>query len=104
MNSKAQFEGIDFDGADVVPARDNVRLGGQTKRVFDLMCDGKFRSVTEVARALRIPETSASSQLRNLRKQRFGGHDVPTRNNDAGFYEYRLIPAKPFTQTELFEK
>lgn len=57
------------------------------------MKDGLWRTVQEIAETLSIEvsETSISSSLRDLRKEKFGGHTVIGRRTE-GIYEYRLEP------------
>lgn len=81
-----------FDGPAYVPERDDVRLTGQIKRVWSLMKDGEWRSLPAIAMATGDPEASISSQLRHLRKQRFGSHTVDRRHVKNGLHEYRLTP------------
>ena len=83
-----------FDGPEYIPARDQKRLTGQAERIFNLMADGKWRSLPEIARETGDPEASVSAQLRNLRKERFGSHTVNRRHIYSGLFEYQLIPAK----------
>ena len=79
-----------FDGPAYDPARDQVRLSGQIERVFNLMSDGEWRTVPEIAKITRDPEASVSAQLRNLRKARFGSHTVNRRHVLNGLFEYSL--------------
>lgn len=79
-----------FDGPEYVPARDQARLAGQILRVFNLMRDGRFRTLREIAQATGDPESSISAQLRHLRKPRFGAHTVNRRHVDNGLFEYQL--------------
>jgi hypothetical protein len=82
-----------FDGAGYVPSVDQARLTGQLARVFDLMCDGRWRTLQEMAEATSDPQASLSAQLRHLRKQRFGGYAVEKRRRhpERGTWEYRLL-------------
>ncbi len=84
---------ISFDGASVLGI-DMPRLSGQTARVFQMMSDGKYKTLTQIASGCRCLETSASARLRDLRKKRFGSHTVVSRQVEghAGLYEYKLIP------------
>lgn len=85
-------DGLDFDGGGLDP-RDHVRLGDQAQRVLDLLADGRWRTLSEIARATGDPEASVSARLRDLRKPKFGGYEVARRlRNEAlpGLYEYRL--------------
>ena len=79
-----------FDGVDYVPELDQVRLVGQMSRIWELMRDGRWRSLREIADATGSPEASASAQLRNFRKPRFGGHIVDRQRIVGGLYKYRI--------------
>jgi len=84
-------ESPDFDGHDYQSELDKVRLTGQMKRVYDLMKDGRRRNLAQIAARTGDPEGSISAQLRNLRKIRFGGHDVRKErvgNPMSGMYVY----------------
>lgn len=81
-----------FDGKAYVPARDDIRLTGQLRRIYALMKDGKWRSLRQIAEATGDPESSASAQLRHLRKERFGAHTIERRYVAGGLFEYRLVP------------
>tara|TARA_R100000808_G_C2153807_1_gene164358 strand:- start:5092 stop:5403 length:312 start_codon:yes stop_codon:yes gene_type:complete len=83
-----------FDGADYEAKFDAERLTGQLRKIYDLMKDGNWRSLDEISMRTAAPHASASAQLRNLRKLKFGGHTVDrTRAGDRerGFYKYRLV-------------
>lgn len=91
--SKDGIQAIRFNGSDYSPKHDNVRLTKQIKRVFDLMKDGEWRTLDEIAFNTDDPEASVSAQLRNLRKDRFGAHEVNKRirgERKHGLYEYQL--------------
>ena len=70
---------------------DHARLAGQMLRVFELMQDGQWRTLNEIATATGDPAASISAQLRHLRKARFGGHTVEREHQGNGLYLYRLI-------------
>lgn len=80
-----------FDGADYTPERDNARLTGQILRVWEVMKDGQWRTLRQIADITKDPEASISAQLRHLRKTRFGAHQVEREYIDNGIYKYRLI-------------
>jgi hypothetical protein len=83
-----------FQGSDYVAKYDHARLTGALKRIFDLMSDGKYRTLSEIAHATGTPEGSVGAQLRNLKKAPFGSHGVPKRirgNRSGGLWEYKLI-------------
>lgn len=85
----------EFDGATYDHDRDHLRLGAQAQRVVDLMRDGQWRTLSEIATATGDPEASVSARLRDLRKPKFGRHDIGRRQRDEsmpGLYEYRWQP------------
>ena len=81
-----------FNGADYQPERDDVRLSGQVARVWNCMCDSRWRTLGEIAAVTGDPEASISAQLRHLRKKRFGRHTIEREYLMNGLYRYRLIP------------
>lgn len=85
------FDNPRFNGSDYVRERDDVRLKGQLLRVWNCMCDGKWRTLSEIARFTGDPESSVSAQLRHLRKERFGAHTVEKEYREFGLFVYRLI-------------
>lgn len=85
-----------FNGSDYQQEFDFIRLTGQVRRIRDLMLDGQWRTLSEIEAKTSDPAASISAQLRNLRKQRFGGYIIEKRrrgNRDSGLFEYRLIIA-----------
>lgn len=83
-----------FDGADYVPERDNGRLEGQRKKIFELMSDQQWRTLKDIQTKLGYPEASISAQLRHLRKARFGNHIVNRMYLGQGLYAYQLMPPR----------
>ena len=94
-----------FDGSEYSPELDQVRLTGQIKRIYDLMIDGRWRTLGEIAIETHDPEASISAQLRHLRKARFGAHKVEKRrrgDEKQGLFEYKLIANNLPIQQTLF--
>ena len=89
--NQAEFR---FNGADYIPSRDDARLSGQILRVWECMKDEKWRTLREIASITGDPEASISAQLRHLRKERFGGHEVEREYVSNGLYKYRLLKSK----------
>lgn len=89
-----QSERVYFDGETYVHARDSSRLGDQMQAVFELMKDGKERTLKEIADGTGSPESSVSARLRDLRKERFGGHTVERTYIARGLFSYRLLLAE----------
>ncbi len=82
-----------FDGATFDEELDGGRLNKQFSRINQFMKDGKWHTLREISKATGAPEASASAQLRNLRKDRFGAHKVNRRRRDnpaKGLFEYQV--------------
>ena len=82
-----------FDGSTYEEQQDQKRLTGQVKRIFSLMKDCQWRTLSEIESATGDPQSSISAQLRHLRKPRFGSHIVEKRSRGEranGLYEYQL--------------
>ena len=80
-----------FDGPAYIPERDDIRLTGQLRRIFNLMSDGKWRTLRQISSETGDPEASISAQLRHLRKPRFGSHEVNRMSLGEGLHYYQLI-------------
>ena len=80
-----------FNGSDYIPERDDDRLECQYARIFQLMKDGKFRTLSEIATRTHAPPNSVSAQLRHMRKPRFGSHTVNKTYVNNGLFKYQLI-------------
>jgi len=88
------FNQPEFDGAVYVPHYDKKRLTGQLERIFNLMKDGKFRTVNQIHDVLGYPQASISAQLRNLKKERYGGHGLEKQHvgdRANGLWEFKII-------------
>lgn len=89
-----------FDGRTYNHDADHARLSKQYERVFDLMRDGSWRTLDEIARGTGDMHQSISARLRDMRKPKFGGHVVERqRRGDPsnGLFEYRLIISQTFS-------
>jgi hypothetical protein len=88
-----------FNGPVYEPRHDQARLSAQHERVRDLMRDGAWRTLNEIAAATGDPVASVSAQLRHLRKPRFGSWTVSKRHRGErrdGLWEYQLeAPGAP---------
>lgn len=80
-----------FDGKTYEHERDTNRLSKQLYAVLDLMKDGRWRTLPQIASHTNSPEASISARLRDLRKPRFGGHTVEREYVSRGTFQYRLI-------------
>lgn len=82
-----------FNGPEYDPEFDHKRLTGQLERIYTLMKDGKWRTLSEISMETGDAEASISSQLRHMRKPRFGMHEVNKRSRgdrNVGAWEYQL--------------
>jgi len=67
---------------------------GQLKEIFDIMTDGKWRTIDQLAAITGIHTQSISARLRDYRKPQFGNHTVnkrPLKHTPALIFEYQLI-------------
>lgn len=82
-----------FSGTTYDPAQDEQRLTTQFQRVYDLMADGKYRTLAAIAQATDSSEAGVSARLRDFRKERFGSHTVNRRRvaGADGLWEYQLV-------------
>jgi hypothetical protein len=85
-----------FDGATFDAPRDEKRLAKQQRAVREVMLDGQWRTLGQIAATVGSPEASVSARLRDLRKLTHGSYQVERRYVRRGLYEYRVLPpAKP---------
>ena len=82
---------LNFVGSDYIKERDEKRLSNQHYKVFDLMQDGKFRTLPQIADIIKEPPASISAQLRHFRKKSFGSHIVNKKYEGNGLFSYQLI-------------
>jgi hypothetical protein len=80
-----------FDGATYVPERDNERMTGQILRIWDVMVNGEWYTLSEISTITGDPEASVSTRLRDFRKSKFGSHTVEKEHLGNGLYKYKLI-------------
>ena len=79
-----------FDGPAYEPTQDRERLTKQHEVIKNLMLDGVWRTLDQIAKITGFPPASVSAQLRHLRKPRFGSYIVDRRSLGGGLNEYRV--------------
>lgn len=77
-----------FGGATFSFALDGQRLTTQFQRVFAHMQDGDWHKASGGS------EAGVSARLRDMRKERFGGHTVERMRGASGLWFYRLRTEK----------
>lgn len=75
-----------------------VKTSTQLGQILNLMDDGRFRTLGEIALYVGAPETSVSARLRDLRKPEFGSFTVLRRAKKGTgtrmVFEYQVAEAK----------
>lgn len=71
---------LHFNGITYEAKFDYDRLKGQNRRVFNVMKDGRYRTLDEIHAVTGDPTHSISARLRDFRKERFGCHEVNRRS------------------------
>ena len=93
-----------FDGETYDRAIDQKPMGAQLAAVYQLMKDGRYRTLYRIAQIVKGSETGISARLRDLRKEKFGGHKIERKRNwGKRTWLYRIVPPPPrFKQGTLF--
>lgn len=81
---------VAFDGATYDPEKDHKRLRGQLERVYSLMQDNRWRTLSQIADEAGGSEASISARLRDLRKEQYGGHVIERERVSGGLFRYRM--------------
>jgi hypothetical protein len=79
-----------FDGESYDPDQDYVRLSGQLARVYELMNDGHWRTLADIAAHAGGSEAACSARLRDLRKPKYGHHLIERDRIGNGLWRYRM--------------
>jgi hypothetical protein len=82
---KPAFGGESFDAR-----LDGPRLKGQLERTLEVMKDGRWHTLPEIADAVGCTTQSASARLRDLRKPRYGSHRIDRNRIGIAVFVYRL--------------
>jgi len=80
----------DFDGETYERDRDHSRLKAQLDSVFAVMKDHNWHTLSEISALTGAPEQSVGARLRDLRKEKFGGHVIERQYIEAGLWHYRF--------------
>ncbi len=95
------YEMSDFDGVTYEPKFDSSRLRGEMARVYEVIKDGHWYTLSEIGLAIqhrffgqRDSEAGISARLRDFRKSKWGSHTVNRRRRgkaSRGVWEYQLL-------------
>lgn len=80
---------IDFSGSDYAHKHDFERLTRQQTRIYNVMNDGKYRTLREIEDLTGAPQASISAQLRHLKSQGIN-YSKRIKQPSSGLWEYRL--------------
>lgn len=85
---------LPFDGP-TYEARDSLRLGTQLKYVRLIMARREWYALKEIQAELaryriKAETQSISARLRDLRKKKFGEHNIERRRREPSLWEYRM--------------
>lgn len=79
---------LTFGGETYEPARDHARLTTLLAKVGDLMKDGQWRTLRELADSCGGSEASVSARLRDIRRM---GFTVERDYVSKGLFRYRVV-------------
>lgn len=79
----------DRDGQTFDRARDLERLDSAMGRIFRLVRDREWHTLSELAAIGECSEACASARVRDLRKKKFGGYFVDRAHCGNGLWKYR---------------
>lgn len=79
-----------FDGKTYEEEHDRKRLEGQLERVRKVMLDRRWHTIPELAKLVGGSEAGVSARLRDLRKPKFGGHEIERERVAGGLFRYRM--------------
>lgn len=83
---------LPFGGKTFNAELDGARLTSHLQKVYDLMKDGKWRTLKTISITVGCSEASASARLRDLRKPWAGQNKVERKRiKETGLWMYRVI-------------
>ena len=89
--SQALLNDTPFDGSTYVHARDHARLSGQLDLVRQILSDRQWHTLEEIAELVGGSVAGVSARIRDLRKQKFGSHEIDRKYVSAGLWRYRMV-------------
>jgi hypothetical protein len=83
-----------FGGDTYDPDRDGSRLQHQLAAITAAMKDGAWHTLAELHQTCGAPEASVSARIRDLRKAKFGSHQIESAYVERGLWRYRMVGEK----------
>jgi hypothetical protein len=80
-----------FDGHTYEAGQDHARLTGQLERVYKLMLDERWHTLHDIAAVAGGSEAACSARLRDLRKPKYGSHNILRDRIGGGLWRYRMV-------------
>lgn len=97
----------DFKGDDYDPKLDYARLNTQNEKIFHVMKEMKWLTLSEINALTDAPEASISAHLRCLRRPSFGSYVIERRrrgDQKSGLCEYRLQPPGTISKWDVAKR
>jgi|TARA_B100000586_G_scaffold265245_1_gene236684 hypothetical protein len=82
---------IHFDGVTYDPKLDYTRLTTQLGKIYNLLNTGRWFTLRQLADLIKAPEASVSARIRDLRKPKFGEHNIEHERLSNGVWRYRMV-------------
>lgn len=79
-----------FDGATYDASRDEARLTGQLNAVRQILRDRQWHTLAELALRAGGSPAGVSARIRDLRKDKFGNHQIDREYVSGGVWRYKL--------------
>lgn len=80
-----------FDGMTYDAVRDHVRLTGQLAQVSQVLSDRQWHTLSDIAERVSGSQAGVSARIRDLRKPKFGRHEIDREYVSAGLWRYRMV-------------
>ena len=90
MQQQSLLDWVPIGGTTFNHTFDAERLACQARKVYDLMRDSQWRTLSEIRELISQPEASISARLRDLRKLGLTVERRRRGNPKQGIHEYRV--------------
>ena len=80
-----------FDGKSYDAGQDGQRLQTLQDRVYAILVRGGWWTLPELSNATGGSQTGVAARVRDLRKPRWGGHQIERQRVAGGLWQYRMV-------------